>query len=267
MIEVRERMEEFKDALRKYTHLLKGGKIDLEKTIKIEELELKLIDDLISNKSVICESKRDLQSLIEALLDSGWIEEAMRRASHELNVEIDSSPREALEAFLTGNVEKPAGKVALLVVQSIARCLAESKLESGEIVEEVTPLCPVCGAESRTMVLEREGYYMVCPFCSYKWLVSRDKIRCPYCGNDNPISLGVFSDRARRLGLVVCQECGATWRLVIDKSIKAPRILLPVISLGAEAYRKFIHNDMVRKPGGQHTTDAIVEGGGEDAQG
>jgi len=251
MIEIGERMREFKDALRKYMHLLKGGKIDLEKTIKIEELELKLMNDLVSKQSELCERKKNLQGLIEALLDTGWMEEALKETSHKLNVEINSDPREALEAFLTGNVERPEGKVALLVVQAIARCLAESKLENDEIVEKVTPICPVCGAESKTMVLERDGYYMVCPFCSYKWLVSRETIRCPYCGNDNPISLGVFSDRARRLGLAVCQECGATWRLVIDKSIKAPRILLPVISLGAEAYRKFVHDDMVRKPGGQ----------------
>ncbi|MCE4620284.1 MAG: formate dehydrogenase accessory protein FdhE [Desulfurococcales archaeon] len=265
MIEVKERMREFKDALRRYTHLLKGGKIDLEKSVKIEEIELSLIEDLLKNQPVICRSRRDLQDLIGDLLDSGWIEEAMRKTSEGLNVEIDGDPKEALEAFLTGNVEKPEGKIALLVVQAIARCLAESKLEDNEIVEEITPICPVCGAESKTMVLERDGYYMVCPFCSYKWLVSRDKIRCPYCGNDNPVSLGVFSDRARRLGLVVCQECGATWRLVIDKSIKAPRILLPVISLGAEAYRQFIRDEMVRKPGGQQTTNTVVEGGGEEA--
>lgn len=247
---VDKRLNEFKRSLDKYLHLLKGGRIDVDKAALVERVELELVEELRNTGK--CNG--GLQDILGSLESTGWLEKAFHKAAESLNAEVPGgiNVRDALQSFLTGNMEDAGANIIAVVVQAVARCVAEKRLEEEGVRDAQTPFCPVCGAESKTIVVRDTGYHMVCPFCGYEWRVSRDKVICPYCGNSNPISIGVFTDKARRIGLMVCQECGATWRTIMDRNIKAPRILLPIISLGAEAFRKFLHEDMLG--GGEKTS-------------
>lgn len=232
---VEEKLAEFEKALDKYLHLLRGGRIDRDLAVKIEKAQLEIINQL---SLVLPNPPDEAQSALRALHEKRLLAEIVRRTAAltgDEPVDID----EALAAFQSGDLEKPGARTMLIVVQAIARYIAEKRLEKEGPPEALTPYCPVCGAESKTMIVGNDGFYMVCPFCAYQWRISRDRVVCPYCGSANPISIGVFTDRRRRIGLFVCQECGSTWRGILDRSIRAPRILLPLISLGAESFRRF----------------------------
>ena len=254
---VNERLEEFQKALEKYMHLLKGGRVDVDKALLVEKVELEIMEIL---ESIDVDPMDDLEKVLRKLADMEVLEEIMSFAGDRLGDPVDDAGK-ALEAFLKGDIEQAGAKSALVAVQAIARWIAEKRLEHGT-EERISPYCPVCGAESKTMVIEKDGYYMVCTFCTYKWRVSRTgTMICPYCGSSDPIAIGVFTDRRRRLGLFVCQNCGSTWRAILDRNIKAPRILLPLIALGAEAFRGYLERSISLEGGGGDSSDAGLEEG------
>jgi len=256
-LNIDERLEEFQKALEKYMHLLKGGKVDVGKAIMVERVELEIMKML---ENVDVDANSSLETVLRKLSDNGVLEEVLDYAGEKLGDPVED-PNAALESFLKGDIEQPGAKAALVAVQAIARWLADKRLESG-VEERISPYCPVCGAESRTMVVEKDGYYMVCTFCSYKWRISRTgTMICPYCGSSDPIAIGVFTDRRRRLGLFVCQNCGSTWRAILDRNIRAPRILLPVIALGAEAFRGYLERSISLEGGGGDSSHTGLEEG------
>jgi len=161
---------------------------------------------------------------------------------------------------LAGDIDTPGAKAALITVQAVARAVARLR----DPVNLLSATCPVCGAESKTMVA-RDALYMVCHFCGYQWIVSRGEVVCPYCGTNDPISIGVFTDKKRRIGLFTCQECGSTWRAIMDRSIRAPATLLPLIAVGAEHYRRFAVYSLGDKYTGKAKEDASLEEGEEKA--
>lgn len=233
--QVEDRLAEFEKALDKYLHLLRGGRVDRDLALRVERVQLEAMEAL---SQLLPEPPEDAMEALRLLLENGGLAEVVERVSRVTGESVGDLDK-ALAAFQAGDLEKPGAKTLLLAVQAVARYVAEKRLEKRGPEDALTPYCPVCGAESKTMVVGRDGYYMVCPFCAYTWRISRDRVVCPYCGSDNPVSIGVFTDRRRRIGLFVCQECGSTWRGIIDRSIRAPRILLPLISLGAESFRRF----------------------------
>ncbi|MCE4600722.1 MAG: formate dehydrogenase accessory protein FdhE [Desulfurococcales archaeon] len=245
---IEEKLREFETALDKYLHLLHGGRVDQERAVAIERIELKL-QSALANEG-LCDPRAGLNDGVRRLLEKDQIHDKLVEIVNELirdeNIDFPTSIdlEKATKMFLNGEVESGEAMVAAIIIQSLARCIAEQRLAM-EIEEKLTPYCPVCGAESHTMVVREKGYHMVCPFCGYEWRISKDRPRCPWCGNDNPISIGVFTNRQRRIGLMVCQECGSTWRAILDRRIRAPNILLPLISLGAEAFRTFMSSDMI----------------------
>ncbi len=239
-MERRDRVSELRSGLHRYRHLLKGGEVDYDIALKVEEIESKIIDEIINNKKIIeILENNDLQVALSRLRD--FIAEKARIAAEELGDNIEDVD-EALEAFYVGDQEKPGFRSVFIVIQAIARVKSEIFEEKNGQVVNPSPVCPVCGAISRTMVKEEDGRFtMVCPFCGYKWTVSRRKLICPYCGNSDPLSLGIFTGRkSKRLGLAWCQACGMTWRVVLDYTIRVPRLLLPVIAHGAEIYRSML---------------------------
>ena len=248
---IEEMFEEFKRSLDKYMHLLYGGKIDRQRALTIEKTEL-MLSELFFREGLCTPDdslNENLRRLIENDLKISLIKSALDNLRNiDDSIKLDFDFEKALERFLSGELETPEAKVVAIIVQSLARCIAHHRLVRG-VEDRLSPYCPVCGAESRTMVVRQDGYHMVCPFCGYEWRISRSMPRCPWCGNDNPISIGVFTNKQRRIGLMVCQECGNTWRAILDRSIKAPNILLPLISLGAERFRTFVRRDMTSRTG------------------
>lgn len=252
---VEERIAEFERALDKYLHFLRGGRIDRDLALRIERIQLEIIEYL---SSILPDPPMEAWEALGILRERGLLADVVERVSKATGDE----PRdidEALAAFQSGDLDKPGAKTLLIAVQAVARYVADKRLEKEGPLDIQTPHCPVCGAESKTMIVGNDGFYMICPFCAYKWRISRSKVVCPYCGSDNPISIGVFTDRRRRIGLFVCQECGATWRGILDRSIRAPRILLPLISLGAESFRRFAKDSIELIRDGE--ANASLEGG------
>ncbi len=232
-------VEKLKSAIYRYKHLLKGGTIDLEKTLLLEEIEqelMKMLRDKLASEKVL---DKDLISIIDTMFRDSLLTELVSTASQKLDTPVDNI-EQAYKDFLTGNIENNEAKVVFVVIQAIARLKAEHEETRHGIVDMITATCPVCGAITRTMTQESTGYYMVCPFCGYKWRVSKSVLTCPFCGNKDPLSLGVFTGKKdRRLGLAWCQSCDNTWRIILDERIvkTVPRLFLPVISFGAEIYR------------------------------
>ncbi|MEM1938500.1 MAG: formate dehydrogenase accessory protein FdhE [Acidilobaceae archaeon] len=227
------RVDELINNLMKYSHLI-GGVIDIEWVRLIESIQTKIIDDIRGEAG----SYDSLLSFINNLESTGKLYELIESIAREIGEEVPD-PKIALTGALAGDLNIQGSKPAIIALQAIARAYAEIKLSSGPVIEP-SAICPICGAKSETMYKRGNNYYMVCHFCSYTWLQSENKPTCPYCGNQSEITLGIVSDKTMRIALIKCWECGSTWRIILDESIKAPLILLPLIAMAAEKFRNVI---------------------------
>ena len=228
----------FERALTRYSRIL-GLKVDVKVAVKVEALQRKIIDDvkrLLEGQGVDGVS---LSDLLARLSNAGLLRDYIVYIGRELNDEVSpDKAEESLARALEGDVESRGARSALLAFQAVARAFAEAYEGSKGTVDDDSPYCPLCGSESRTMVRRDDGFHMVCHMCGLEWRVSRDALKCPYCGNTNPFSVGLFTDKDRRLGLAYCQECGSTWRVILDSDMaSAPRVLLPLLALAAERLR------------------------------
>ena len=180
-----------------------------------------------------------LEFFIAIVKSRGLLAEAVKIIASVLKVEVDERQIDRLLAeALSGNIDTSEHRAVLLAAQAAARAYATAFEESRGMIYEPSAYCPLCGAQSRTMVKDGEDHYMICHFCYYAWRVPSQPY-CPYCGTSHPLSVGLYTGRLRRLALAECQDCGSTWRLILDKSIveRAPRQLLPLIALSAERLR------------------------------
>ncbi len=225
------RVEELLSSLSRYAHML-GFPVNVEWVRLVEELQEKIIEDVRGEASAY-ESLRDFVTALDA---RGYMLRVVEDVARALNEEVEDYSV-ALRAALTGDLEVKGARVVLIVLQAIARAYAERVLEKGVKIE-TSAICPVCGALSETMYREEGNYYMVCHFCSYKWLVSEGKPSCPYCGNRDELTIGVVSDKQMRVALIKCWKCGSSWRAILDETIKTPLILKPLIAMAAEKFRK-----------------------------
>ena len=256
-----ERLLAFERYLRRYSARL-GLKVDVELAKKVERVQLKIMDDVRAALDRALSKDVKLVNVLAALYDSGKLKEYVLEVSRELGGEApDINVGEALAAAVSGNLEVRGSKEALMAVQAVARALAESYEEAYGNVEEPSPYCPLCDSESDLMIKQGVEYRMVCPLCGYEWVVSRGYMKCPYCGNSNPFKLGVLSDRERLVGLAVCQECGSTWKIVVDEEIAtAPRTLLPLFAMASERLRSVAESLAGLAKGGGVGNDSSQEG-------
>ena len=252
-IDVESKLQEFRTALDKYMHLLRGGRVDKEKAVLVEKIQLELMRE--ASEELGDAGDIDVNQALIVLSRKGWLGKAIQKVSREIGETVEDVER-AVEAFLRGDIEYPGAMSALIVVQAVARLIASRK----PVVRLVSARCPVCGAESKTMIV-KDGIYMVCHFCGYQWLVSTQGMVCPYCGTTDPISIGVFTDKKRRIGLFTCQECGSTWRAILDRNITAPSILYPLIAMGAEAFRRYAVLSLGSEYSGDTEEDASLKEG------
>lgn len=225
------RVEELISSLSRYAHLL-GFPVDLEWVRFIEEIQEKIMEEV--RGEVL--SYGSLRDLVLALDARGYLRRASLEVAGLIGEEIEDYDK-AFKAALTGDLSVRGSRAVLITLQAIARAYAEELLKKGVTVE-VSAYCPVCGALSETMFKEGGSYYMVCHFCSYKWLVSEAKPVCPYCGNSDELSIGLMSDKQMRVALIKCWECGSSWRAILDETIKVPLILKPLIAMAAERFRQ-----------------------------
>lgn len=224
------RVEELLSSLSRYAHLL-GFPVNVEWVRLVEELQERIIEDVRGEAREYV----SLKDFTAALSSRGYLAKAIEEVSKALAEDVDD-PDVALRAALTGDLEVKGAKIALIVLQAIARAYAEEALKRGVTIE-TSALCPLCGALSETMIKEEGRYTMVCHFCSYKWVVSEGKPICPYCGNQDELSIAVISDKQMRVALMKCWKCDSTWRAIMDETIRTPLILKPLIAMAAEKFK------------------------------
>jgi len=233
-------IEEFVFSLRRYNHLI-GFKIDIDVAKKIEEIQLNIIKNIEIMFNEIDLS--DLTRFISKLSENGVLQRFIQEVSEVMGEGIEVADADkVLKEALDGNMNIRGARSSLIALQAVSRFFADKYLGTKGEIKRESAFCPICGSESKTMVKEGNRYKMVCHFCGYKWTVSEGIIVCPYCGNKDSFSLGLFTDKERRVGLVYCQNCGTSWRIVLDETIKAPTITLPLIAIGAEKFRGSLPN-------------------------
>lgn len=212
--------------------------LEVDYVRRVEEAQAEAMERI----SGLAGSAGSLVELVDVLVERGVLGEITGLIAGRVGLERPPRVgREEVARVLSGDIDFPGGRAILLALQAVARSYAEEKIKGG-VEGRLTNLCPLCGAASETMYRRKGGYYMVCHFCSYTWRVSEAIPRCPRCGGEPPIDVGIVSDKQRRLGLAKCTRCGYTWRIILDEHVKAPLIALPLIALGAERLRETLKN-------------------------
>ena len=100
----------------------------------------------------------------------------------------------------------------------------------GEIVEKSEwseGYCPICGKEPKIGEIREEEdgkRYLFCHQCGYKWYFNR--IKCPFCGNDEQHSLAYFEvEGEERYRVDVCNKCRRYIKTVeLPKSSEEPNM-------------------------------------------
>ncbi len=239
---VRRRLREFRLALSRYEHL-SGVRVDKGLSLKVEEAELVVEEALLPAAREAVSQGLDFKGYVERIEAAGSLERLASEAASILGYRGETLDyRTALARLAEGAEVGEEERLAFILIQGAARAYARAYEEAYGRAEALTAECPLCGGSSDVMVKREDGYYMVCPFCFYEWRTGAE-VACPYCGSTDRLAIGMFMDRARRVALAHCQDCGSSWKVVLDPSIRAPRVLLPLIALAAEKYKALIPNE------------------------
>ena len=235
-----EKIREFEEALHKYKHLY-IIELPIEQTVEVERIQLEIIESLREEALKSIRESVPLEEFASRLVEEGEAEKHYYAVLEGITGANEPSFEEAVEQVDSGAYDKPGAAALLLMLQAVARAYAESYEELYGKGAKGGSDCPICKARSDIMYREQDGsYYMLCPFCFYVWKVSDEKLVCPHCGSRDEVGLGIYSDKAMRVGLLHCQDCGGTTKVILDKAIRAPRPVLPLIALSAEKFRPFL---------------------------
>jgi FdhE protein len=241
-----ERLRLFERSLSRFAGVL-GLRVNVELSRKVEEVQLKIMDDVTKVIDKIWSQGLTLQDLLARLSNDGVLREEAVYASKAIGESLNpDSVDDVLASAISGDVSQEGAKSTLIAFQAIARAYASRYFKENGSIEHLSPYCPLCGAESRTMVKRGDKYVMVCHLCGYEWVIGRGSPVCPFCGNDNKFKLGTFMDKERKYGLMFCQECGSYWRVIWDEEMaSAPSIVLPLLAMAAERFRTALPKDIV----------------------
>jgi transposase-like protein len=235
-------LEDFREGLERAKRILKLD-IPIETAMIIEKNQIDIINYLLPKAKEYVKGDRDLKDLVSEALDD-IIKKFYYVFAKDLEVKDDvESPEEALNNLLSGRTDLNGSKILILIIQAIARAYATAYEELKGTIERRSTVCPICGMNSDVIIKWPDGSYrMICPFCGYTWIISKETLLCPRCGSRDPVGIGVFSDREGKIGLFVCQDCKFTAKIILDSSLvrKVPRMLLPLIALYGERFRSFL---------------------------
>ncbi len=216
-----------------------GLKVNVELALKIEALQRRIADDARVIIDAIWSNGITLSDLLAELSRRGLLAKYIVAVANEMGEKVsESSAEQTLASALGGDMNRPGSRSALLAFQALARSYAEKYEEVNGFASSEGPYCPLCGSESNVMVQIGDEFRMVCSLCGYEWVISRSTIRCPYCGNSNALKIGLLMDRERRYGLAFCQECGSSWKIIVDKALASgPSSLIPLAAMAADKLR------------------------------
>ncbi len=233
---VRRRLRELRTSLARYEHLA-GLRLQRAQILKAEEAQLRVMERFRAAARNAVAAGATLDQLASELAASGALEDAVREVAETLGVARYKPLYEALDSIASssaGDEERPA----FLALQALARVYAEEYEAVRGPGSSDNASCPLCGSISDVAAHDGRSYYMVCTLCFYKWSLGRE-VSCPYCRSRDPLAIGLFMDQQRRVALAHCQECGSSWKIILDPGLarRAPRLVLPLIALAAEKYR------------------------------
>ena len=235
-------LDEFKYGLNRVKRILKL-EIPLDIAITIEKNQLTIIKSLLPVARDFVKRGSTLEDLISQTSEK-VIKEYYYKFAEDLDVRNNvEEPKEALNNLIAGRTDTNGTKIVVLITQAIARSYATAYEEIYGIKEVRDHRCPLCGSESDIIVKWSDGSYrMICPFCGYMWIISRNKLVCPKCGSTSPVSLGVFTNKEMKVGLFVCQDCGFKAKIILDPDLasRIPRILLPLLASAGDRFRGLI---------------------------
>jgi FdhE protein len=111
------------------------------------------------------------------------------------------------EAAAAIPVSAPLLTFVLELPLKTALSLAAESVDPGSVAGWTEGHCPVCGSRpGMDELAEAEGKrYLCCSSCSFRW--SFPRIKCPYCGNQDPETLSCFIAGDDPTRMSVCRKC------------------------------------------------------------
>lgn len=166
------------------------------------------------------------QNIISIIKSPQFDWEKMIRASFDRKAE----EFDAKELLAGREAEENIDLIDLFTEESLRPELEIIAEKYGETVEKSNwseGYCPICGKEPKIGEIrdEEEGKrYLFCHQCGFKWHFNR--IKCPFCGNDEQHSLAYFEvEGEERYRVDVCNKCRRYIKTVeLPKSSEEPNL-------------------------------------------
>lgn len=166
------------------------------------------------------------QNIISIIKSPEFDWEKMIRASFDHKAE----EFDAKELLAGREAEENIDLIDLFTEESLRPELEIIAEKYGETVEKSNwseGYCPICGKEPKIGEIrdEEEGKrYLFCHQCGFKWHFNR--IKCPFCGNDEQHSLAYFEvEGEERYRVDVCNKCRRYIKTVeLPKSSEEPNL-------------------------------------------
>lgn len=166
------------------------------------------------------------QNILDIINDPQFDWEKSVRASFDHKVDEAKTP----ESPEDREAEDQIDLIDLFLEESLRPELEMIAKKYGEIVKKSDwseGYCPICGKEPKIGEIREEEdgkRYLFCHQCGFKWYFNR--IKCPFCGNDEQHSLAYFEvEGEERYRVDVCNKC---WRYIktveLSKSSEEPNM-------------------------------------------
>ncbi len=187
------------------------GELMKEVISVVKEHRQELIDDLDKVLSALDKEAFDVKELAVSSLKGK--EDYARGVAAGLDVDLD-----LIKAL------------ALWTMQPILKSLKEISSDRIDVKSWYRGYCPICGSYTRVGYMSGEGrkLFLKCEVCGMEWPFQR--LKCPFCGNEDDKKLGFYSLDDNKFRLYVCEECGEYWKVVDEETAGKliPRELYPI---------------------------------------
>lgn len=225
-----------------YRNQMKGSIFQVEENLITQKMEggLPLIDftgrqyDLTRPKeyfnSLLCIAEKRIPEVAQNIMDivksSDFDWEKMIKASFDHKNEEGDGQKSLTEQ----EPEEHLDLIDLFTEESLRPELENIAEKYGEVVTKSgwsEGYCPICGKDPKIGEIRKEEdgkRYLFCHQCGFKWYFNR--IKCPFCGNDEQHSLAYFEvEGDERYRVDVCNKCRRYIKTVeLPKSSEEPNL-------------------------------------------